>query len=92
MVHAVIVMTTMEARLGWLTWKRFLVFSVAAVVVRIAIPSDRIGQMFAVLVTVVGFAAVWVGVARLQPDARRPALWFGVALTLYLAGDLIFFF
>ncbi|MDP1804970.1 MAG: histidine kinase dimerization/phospho-acceptor domain-containing protein, partial [Acidimicrobiales bacterium] len=87
-------MTRMDAgaRAGWLTWKRFLAFSVAAVVVRTAIPSDRLGQMFAVLVTVVAWAAVWVGVSRLQPNARRPAVWFAVALTLYLAGDLIFFF
>ena len=80
------------ARLGWLTWKRFLAFGVAAVVVRTAIPSDRTGQMFAVLVTVLSFAAVWVGMARLQPGARRPAVWFVVAMTLYLAGDLIFYF
>ena len=80
------------ARLGWLTWRRFLAFGIAAVVVRTAIPSDRIAQMFAVLITVVGFAAVWVGVARLAPGARRPAFWFAVALTLYLAGDLIFYF
>ena len=87
-------MTRMEAaaRLGWLTWKRFLGFGVAAVVVRTAIPSDRTGQAFAVLVAVVSLAAVWVGVARLEPDARRPAVWFAVALTLYLAGDLIFYF
>ena len=87
-------MTTMEAvaRAGWLTWKRFLAFGIGAVAVRTAIPSDRIGQMFAVLVTVVSLGAVWVGVARLQPGARRPAVWFAVALTLYMAGDLIFFF
>ncbi len=80
------------ARLGWLTWKRFLVFGIAAVVVRTAIPSPRMGQTFAVLVAVVSLAAVWVGVARLRPRARPPALWFAVALTLYMAGDLIFYF
>jgi signal transduction histidine kinase/CheY-like chemotaxis protein len=84
----------MEAvtRLGWLTWKRFLAFSIAAALVRVVIPSDRAGQMFAVLVSVVSAAAVWVGVARLQPGTRRPAVWFSVALTLYLVGDLFFYF
>ena len=87
-------MTTMGAvaRLEWLTWRRFLVVSVVAVVVRSVIPSDRLGQMFAVLISVVSVAAVWVGVARLQPGARRPAVWFAVALTLYLGGDLIFYY
>ena len=87
-------MTTMEAvtRLGWLTWNRFLAFSMAAAVVRVVIPSDRAGQMFAVLISVVCTAAVWVGVARLQPGTRRPAVWFSVALTLYLVGDLFFYF
>ena len=84
----------MEAvtRLGWLTWKRFLAFSIAAALVRVVIPSDRAGQMFAVLVSVVSAAAVWVGVTRLQPGTRRPAVWFSVALTLYLIGDLFFYF
>jgi signal transduction histidine kinase/FixJ family two-component response regulator len=80
------------ARLGWLTWRRFLAFSIAAVVVRTAIPSDRPGQMFAVLVCVVSVAAVWVGVSRVQAGGRRPAVWFAIAMTLYLAGDLIFYF
>jgi signal transduction histidine kinase/CheY-like chemotaxis protein len=87
-------MTTMEAvtRLGWLTWRRFLAFGIAGIVVRVVIPSDRIGQMFAVLVSVLSVVAVWVGVARLERVARRPAVWFAVALTLYLGGDLIFYF
>jgi len=80
------------ARLGWLTWKRFLAFGIAAVVIRTAIQSDRAGQMFTVLVSVLSVAAVWVGVSRIQPGGRRPAVWFAVALTLYLAGDLIFYF
>ena len=85
---------TMEAvtRLRWLTWKRFLTFGIAAMVVRAAFPSARIGQMFAVLISVVSVAAVWVGVARLERGARRPAVWFAVALSLYLGGDLIFYF
>ena len=78
--------------LGWLTWRRFLAFGVAAIVVRAVFPSERTGQMFAVLISVVSVAAVWVGVARLQRGARRPAVWFAVALTVYLCGDLIFYF
>jgi signal transduction histidine kinase/CheY-like chemotaxis protein len=87
-------MTGMDgvARLGWLTWKRFLAFSVAAVVVRAALPNDRTGQLFVVVACLVSVAAVWVGVSRIEPGGRRPAVWFAVALTLYLAGDLIFYF
>jgi two-component system cell cycle response regulator len=87
-------MSTMEAvaRLRWLTWNRFLAGGLAAVAVRSVIPSERLGQMFAVLISVLSVAAVWVGIARLPPSGRRPALWFGVALTLYLVGDLIFYF
>ena len=84
----------MEAatRLGWLTWNRFLAGSLAALAVRAVIPSERLGQSFAVLISVVSVAAVWVGVARLEPGARWPALWFAIALTLYLGGDLVFYF
>ena len=80
------------APLGWLTWKRFLAFGVAGIVVRVLIPSTRTGQMFAVLISVLSVAAVWVGVARLERGARRPALVFALALTVYLGGDLIFYF
>ena len=87
-------MNTMEAvaRLGWLTWRRFLALGIAGIVVRVVIPSDRAGQMFAVLISVLSVAAVWVGVSRLEHEDRRPAVWFAVALTVYLAGDLTFYF
>lgn len=87
-------MTRMEAvaRLAWVTWRRFLAFGVAAIAVWTAIPSVRAGQMFVVLVSVVSVAAVWVGVGRVERGERRPVVWFASALTLYLVGDLIFYF
>jgi signal transduction histidine kinase/ActR/RegA family two-component response regulator len=83
----------MEAvsRLRWLTWNRFLTVSVGAVAVRAVIPSERLGQAFAVLISLASLMAVWVGIARLAPGSRRPVLWFATALSLYFAGDAVFY-
>jgi signal transduction histidine kinase/CheY-like chemotaxis protein len=78
-------------RLRWLTWRRFLTVASVAVLVRTFIPSARAGQAFAVLICAAALAAVWVGVTRLQAPHRRPAVWFAVALSMYFAGDLIFY-
>jgi signal transduction histidine kinase/ActR/RegA family two-component response regulator len=87
-------MTTMEAvaRLRWLTWNRFLAGGTGALVVWTVVPAERAGQSLAVVVSVLSVLAVWVGVGRLEPGRRRPAVWFAFALSLYLAGDLIFYF
>lgn len=79
-------------RLRWLTWKRFLAVGVTAVVARTVIPSARLGQAFAVVIAVASVAAVWVGVSRLPRADARPARWFATALTIYLAGDLFFYY
>ena len=86
-------MTTMEVvpPLRWLTWSRFLAVSLGAVVVRALIPSDRLGQAFAVVISLAALIAVWVGVSRLEPGHRRPATWFAAGLTLYFAGDAVFY-
>jgi signal transduction histidine kinase/CheY-like chemotaxis protein len=81
-----------DGRLGWLTWRRFLVVASVAVVVRSTIPSARAGQAFAVLISGASLAAVWVGVSRLDRANRRAATWFAVALSLYFAGDLFFYY
>jgi signal transduction histidine kinase/CheY-like chemotaxis protein len=81
-----------QTRLPWLTWRRFLAVASVAVVVRSVIPSARAGQAFAVVISGVSLAAVWVGVSRLTPPNRRPATWFAVALSLYFAGDLFFYY
>ena len=54
--------------------------------------SDRLGQAFAVAISATCVVAVWIGVSRLDAAVRRPALWFAVALSLYFAGDLFFYF
>jgi signal transduction histidine kinase/CheY-like chemotaxis protein len=81
----------MVSRLGWLTWRRFLAVASVAVLVRTFIPSARAGQAFAVFITGCGLVAVWVGVTRVQAPHRRPALWFAIALSMYFAGDLFFY-
>ncbi len=75
-----------------LTWRRFLVVGLLAFAVRVLIPSDRLGQAFAVAISATCVVAVWIGVSRLDAAVRRPALWFAVALSLYFAGDLFFYF
>ncbi len=77
---------------GWLTWRRFLAAGTVLVVLRSVIPSARAGQAFAVLIAAASVAAVWVGVWRLPPADRRPARWFATALTIYFAGDLVFYY
>ena len=78
--------------LPWLTWKRFLVFGALAIAVRFAVPSPRAGQALTMVFSVICVAAAWVAVRRLAPGDRRPALWFTVAWTLYLCGDLFFYY
>jgi signal transduction histidine kinase/ActR/RegA family two-component response regulator len=86
-------MTTMEVvpRFRSLTWSRFLAVSLGAVVVRALIPSNRLGQAFAVVISLAALLAVWVGVSRLEAGHRRPAVWFAAGLSLYFAGDAIFY-
>ena len=83
----------LEAKpLPWLTWRRFLAFGLVAIAVRFAIPSARLGQAVTMVFSVICVAAGWVAVRRLGPGDRRPALWFTVAWTIYLCGDLLFYY
>ncbi|MGH9222761.1 MAG: response regulator [Acidimicrobiales bacterium] len=75
-----------------LTWRRYLVFGLAAIVVRAVIPDDRAAQAFAVAVQFLSFVVVWIGVSRIPAADRRPAFWFAVALSIYVAGDLFYYF
>ncbi|MFP5316833.1 MAG: ATP-binding protein [Acidimicrobiia bacterium] len=90
-------MTTAEAAtagtrpLPWLTWRRFLVVGSLAVVVRFALPSARLGQAMTMVFSVLCLGACWVGVRRMPAGDRRPMFWFTSALTLYLIGDLFFY-
>ncbi|MGH9279711.1 MAG: response regulator [Acidimicrobiales bacterium] len=76
----------------WLTWKRFAMVGLAAVALRLVIPSTRAGQAFIVLFCGVCLVVAWIGVARLEPRDRRPALWFVIALSMYYAGDLFYYY
>ena len=77
--------------LPWLTWKRFLIVGTVAVVLRFAIPSARLGQAITMAFSVLCVGACWVAVQRLPPGDRRPMFWFTVALTMYLVGDMFFY-
>ncbi len=77
---------------GWLTWRRFLAFSLAAVAVRLALPSGRGSQSLALVVSALSVAATWVGVRRIPPESRRPASCFAIGLSVYFAGDLFFYY
>ncbi len=78
--------------LSWLTWNRLLAVGSVAVAVRFAIPSPRTGQALTMVFSILCVATGWVAVRRLPAGDRRPALWFAVAWTLYLCGDLFFYY
>jgi len=77
--------------LPWLTWKRFLVIGSVGVMVRFALPSARLGQAVTMAFSVLCVVACWVAVLRLPAGDRRPMAWFTTALSMYLVGDLFFY-
>src|SRR5687768_12240191 len=76
----------------WLTWQRYLVFGVVAVLLRVAIPDERSAQAFSVAIQLFGVLVVWIGVTRIPFADRRPALLFAIGLTLYAVGDVFYYF
>ena len=78
--------------MSWLTWRRFAAFALVAVVVRLALPSGKGSQSFALALSALSVAAVWVGVLRIPRQSRRPTFWFAIGLSIYFAGDLFFYY
>jgi signal transduction histidine kinase/CheY-like chemotaxis protein len=62
------------------------------VTARLLLPSGKGSQAFALAVSGISVAVVWVGVLRMPADARRPARWFAIGLSVYFAGDLFFYY
>ena len=83
---------TPPLRLPWLTWKVFAAVSVGAVLVRVAIPTTRAGQIWVVIMSIASVGAMWVGASRMPRGERAPGYLLAAGISIYLVGDIVWYY
>ena len=60
--------------------------------VRVAIPTTRAGQIWVVIMSIASVGAMWIGASRMPRGERTPGYLLAAGISIYLVGDIIWYY